>query len=248
MVRTYKKKVGARCYRNYSDEQLQEAVKKVASGGVKFRDAVKQYKVSTGTLVKYVREFKQTLRDRQAESQVESQDGSENSEQEEEQTEFIVKRKKCGHPVILGYEDEALLVDNLIVLSEWGFPLDIFQLRLLTKSYLDARGLTRQVFKNNLPGRDWALSFLKRHKHVLTQRMCQNIKAKRAKTSREDIEQYFANLTETLAGVPDGNVLNYDETNLVNDPKNRKMIFKTKIKRPERVITTQNRLFRLCLP
>lgn len=64
--------------------------------------------------------------------------------------------------------------------------------------------------------------------------MCQNIKAKRAKTSREDIEHYFANLTENLAGVPDGNILNYDETNLVNDPKNR--IFKTKVKRPERVI------------
>jgi transposase-like protein len=77
--------VGSRSYRNYSDEQLQEAVQKVASGEVKFRDAVKQYKVSTGTLVKYVRAFKQAVRNRQAESQVESQDESENSEQEGEQ-------------------------------------------------------------------------------------------------------------------------------------------------------------------
>lgn len=63
MVRNYKRKVGARQYKNYTDDQLKSVVKQIAKGELKFRDAVQQYKISTGTLVKYARCYKQALRE-----------------------------------------------------------------------------------------------------------------------------------------------------------------------------------------
>lgn len=62
MVRNYKRKVGARQYKNYTDDQLQSVVKQIAKGELKFREAVQPYKISIGTLVKYVRCYKQALK------------------------------------------------------------------------------------------------------------------------------------------------------------------------------------------
>lgn len=79
-----------------------------------------------------------------------------------------------------------VIIDSLLLPSEWSF----FELRLIVKSYFDARRITVEKFKTNLPGRDWALGFLKRHKRIislLSQRMRENIKRVRAKTTREDI-------------------------------------------------------------
>lgn len=239
MVRNYKRKVGARQYKNYTDDQLQSVVKQIAKGELKFREAVQQYKISIGTLVKYVRCYKQALKQaHQDETQDNVNDTGTNNESDSEPDEIPVQidRKKSGHPTCLSKEDESIIADSLALLSEWGFPLDKLELRILTKSYLDARGVVVPLFKDNLPGRDWALSFLKRHKNVLTQRMCQNIKQKRAMTSRELLQEYFTKLKESLVGIPDGNILNYDETNFTNDPKSKKMIFKAKTKRPERII------------
>lgn len=50
MVRTYKKKVGARSYKNYSEETLEEILTKIASGALSIRAASQQYKISLGTL------------------------------------------------------------------------------------------------------------------------------------------------------------------------------------------------------
>ena len=36
-------------------------------------------------------------------------------------------------------------------------------------------------FKDNLPGEEWAWSFIKRHKTEIRPRLCQNIKTKRIK-------------------------------------------------------------------
>ena len=44
--------------------------------------------------------------------------------------------------------------------------------------------------------------------------------------NKVDFEKYFENLKEVLLGVPPQNVLNYDETNLSDDPGQEKLIFK----------------------
>jgi len=94
------------------------------------------------------------------------------------------------------------------------------------------------MFKNGtMPGRNWVESFLTRHKDILAVRMCQNIKRSRAGVTRSTIT-YFDNLSNSLDGVPPSNILNYDETNLTDDPGRRKIITKRGTKYPERVMNS----------
>lgn len=59
---------------------------------------------------------------------------------------------------------------------------------------------------------------MKRHKDELSHRMCQNITPKRAGVSRDQVKKYFTNLKTSLKDVPPSNIVNYDETNLTDDP------------------------------
>jgi len=142
----------------------------------------------------------------------------------------------AGKPVALGDQIEEMLVKRIITCGEWGYPMDCLDLRIIVKGYLDRRGISIPSFKNNMPGIDWANSFLTRHKDALTLRMCQNIKRARAKVSPVTIRQYFDNLESTLNEVPPSNILNYDETNLADDPGRKKVILRRGTKYPERVM------------
>ncbi|KAK4300412.1 hypothetical protein Pmani_027376 [Petrolisthes manimaculis] len=121
--------------------------------------------------------------------------------------------KPSGGQTVLSSEEEDTVVENLLTLSQWGFPLDSFELRLLIKQYLDRRGVEVKIFKNNLPGCDWAKSFLKRHRNELSHRLSQNIKVARAKVTPTIIRSFFNNLENPLNNVPPENIINYDETN-----------------------------------
>lgn len=144
--------------------------------------------------------------------------------------------RKIGGQTVLSSDEESLIVTNLAKCAEWGYPLDLFDLRLIVKSYLDRGGRVVKRFKNNMPGRDFALSFMKRHEKDLASRLCQNIKRARALVSPEVINEYFQNLSTTLEGVPHSNIINYDETNLSDDPGKSRLIFKRGCKYPERIM------------
>lgn len=101
--------------------------------------------------------------------------------------------------------------------------------------YLEANGRLF-IFDNKLPGKKWAYSFLKRNKSVLTYRMTQNIKQNRAEKSPDEMKEYFKNLKSSLENVPSANILNYDETNLTDNPGVQKCLFKRGVKYPERVL------------
>lgn len=131
--------------------------------------------------------------------------------------------KPVGRQTALSPEEELLLCQRVITLAEWGFPLDILDLQMLVKAYLDKRGVVVSRFKNNVPGHDWGLSFLKRHKDVLTRWVSQNIKTQRAKVTRAALTEFYNNLRDTLEGVPPENIINYDETNLTDDPGKKKI-------------------------
>lgn len=77
-----------------------------------------------------------------------------------------------------------------------------------------------------MPGWDWVNSFLKKNKDILAVRMCQNIKRSRAGISRITISEYFDKLAISLDGLPYSNILNYDETNLTDDPGCKKNYYK----------------------
>ena len=133
---------------------------------------------------------------------------------------------------------EDSLVQHLIHLSNWGFPFDTMDLRMTVKRILDKEGRTVKCFKANVPGEDWCSGFMDRHKAMIKNRMCQNITRKRAEVNRETIEQYFTELAQSIDGVPPENIINYDETNLTDDPGRKRLIFKRGIRYPERVMNS----------
>lgn len=143
---------------------------------------------------------------------------------------------KVGGQTSLNTDTEKKLVESVIKCSEWGYPLSTFDLRCFVKYYLDREGKSIKKFKDNMPGHEWAVSFLSRHKNKLSQRMCQNIKRSRAGVSHASVNDYFEDLKNTLDGISPDAIINYDETALSDDPGRRKLIFKRGCKYPERVM------------
>jgi hypothetical protein len=52
------------------------------------------------------------------------------------------RTEKVGRPTVLTEEEEAIIVERLLVLSVWGFPLNTNDLKHLIKAYLDGIGKT----------------------------------------------------------------------------------------------------------
>jgi hypothetical protein len=146
-----------------------------------------------------------------------------------------IQLRPIGHPPSLFPEEERSFLQHLIVVAEWGFPFSNLDLRLMVKAYLDKANCRVNQFKNNIPREDWARSFLKCHSNELSCRHCQNIKSSCAEMKKEDFENYFENLSLVITNVPPENILNYDETNLSDDPGQEKLIFKREKKYPERI-------------
>lgn len=144
--------------------------------------------------------------------------------------------KKQGGQTALTEAEEQHLVQLIVLAGEWGYPLDKLDLRYAVKGYLDRKGVNVRKFKNNLPGLDWANSFLLRHKAALTQRLCENIKRARAAVSHETVNSYFDNLQNLLKDVQPNSMVNYDETCFVDDPGRKKVIVRRKTRHPERII------------
>lgn len=63
-------------------------------------------------------------------------------------------------------------VNRLVQCSEWGQPLDLYDLRVIVKNYLDKVGRRVDRFQNNMPGMEFAMGFIKRHKERLSMRFC----------------------------------------------------------------------------
>jgi hypothetical protein len=52
------------------------------------------------------------------------------------------RTEKVGLPSVLTEDEEAIIVERLVVLSGWGFPLNTNDLKHLSKAYLDGIGKT----------------------------------------------------------------------------------------------------------
>ena len=85
----------------------------------------------------------------------------------------------------------------------------------------------KNVFPNNFPGKKWVKSFIKRNEE-LTVRIAKNIIKKRAEVGMDSVNEYFDHLAEEIEGIPQENILNYDETetNLTDDPGSKSIITK----------------------
>jgi hypothetical protein len=114
--------------------------------------------------------------------------------------------------------EEKKIVDALIFGANYGIPFTENDLRRFVQNYLNRKGVRLLTFVNNLPGKDWTKRFLLRNKQHLTIRLSENTKRCRAQINVDKVNEYFDNLEVTLAGVPPSNIVNYDKTNLCDDP------------------------------
>lgn len=125
----------------------------------------------------------------------------------------------------------------MIAAGEFGCPLTKLDLRLVVFDYLKKNG-REETFNGKPPGKAWLDNFLSRHSSELTVRSTQNIKKHRAEKGLEDFMEYFRNLEQTLQDVLPSNILNFDETNLTDDPGSSKCLFRRGVKYPERVLNS----------
>ncbi|KAJ8890898.1 hypothetical protein PR048_010407 [Dryococelus australis] len=79
-----------------------------------------------------------------------------------------------GQPVFT-QEEECMFVAHMIAMSTYRFPVTMFDLRSVVKSYLYRTGRRVKCFTNNLPGQDWGNAFTQ-----LYQRTLKNIRYARA--------------------------------------------------------------------
>lgn len=142
-------------------------------------------------------------------------------------------QEKSGHPTLFSHVEESAFVVHLLLLSEWGFPFDLVDLRVMASKYLNKLGKTIPSLKNNVPGHEWSLNFMERHKDEISKRKAINIATDRAAVTVKMVEAFFSNYTKTIEGIPPENIINYDETNLSDNPGQKSYIFKRGTKYPE---------------
>lgn len=151
-------------------------------------------------------------------------------------------QKTRGGQTVFTRDEEIAFVSHLVTMSEFGFPLTALDFRQIVKLYLSAKGAQIKNFKDNLPGADWLKGFLRRHPTV-TARLASNIKRARAEVSEETISNYMQNLKLVIEGVPPENIWNYDETNLSDNPGNKKVLCKRGCKYPENIVNSSKTSF-----
>lgn len=127
-----------------------------------------------------------------------------------------------------------MIASAVNALADWKIPMTAMEIRMLVKDYLDALKLPTEIFKENMPGKDWVKSFTKRH--GFTKRMADNVSLSRATITPDIVNTYFEHLEEELRGIPPSNIFNYDETNVTDDPGATEVIVSRGRRRVERIV------------
>lgn len=201
MPRNYKKILGSRSYKNYSDENLKIAVEEVKLGKISSRQAAKTYNIPHATI-----------------------------------SYSVNAQCKNGGKTALSKEVELELIQVLKVAADWSYPLEPLDVRLLIQKYLKANNIRIAKFVDDLPGVDWFYGFMSRHKGQISMKKSQNIKRSRAEVDSGQIQEFFNQLKGSLEGVSPKNIINYDETNVTDDPGSVKVICRRSAKHADRVI------------
>ena len=110
----------------------------------------------------------------------------------------VTPMKKKGGRASLCHDFEEELRQCILACCDWGYPMGSFDIQCILKYHLGREDKRIAKFKDNMPGIEWALSFLSRHKAQLSQRICQNVKRSRAKVSPRIIKEYFDELENSL--------------------------------------------------
>lgn len=141
-------------------------------------------------------------------------------------------------------EEEAYIADVVNLSAEFGCPLTVLDFRIVVYTYLLKNGKV-YIFKGKMPGERWAHPFIQRHN--FSQRATQNITRSRATKTVEEMNDFYKNLETSLKAVLASNILNFNETNLSDDPGYKKNIFKRGTKHPEGSLKLVKVQYQSCL-
>lgn len=142
---------------------------------------------------------------------------------------------RMGRPPVIPINEEKKLVEAMSIAADFGYPFTSKLIKEFMQQYLNRQGVIIPSFHNNLPGDDWLHYFEKRNP-VLTKRFSENTKRCRAELTQETINQYFDELEKTLHNVPLHKILNYDETNICDDPGKQLVYIKRGSKHARRIL------------
>ena len=81
---------------------------------------------------------------------------------------------EVGRPNVLSVAEEKALVQVLVQMGQYNYPLTKRHLSEMVKNYLDKTRETR--FIDNRPGRVWIKNFLERHKDQIAIKKANNIR------------------------------------------------------------------------
>lgn len=140
---------------------------------------------------------------------------------------------RLGRRPVLNIAEEKAIRDGLLVAANFGYPMREADMKLFVQGYLNRKGVNVIQFHDNLPGNDWVRSFLERN-HELSIRASENMKRARAEVTADTINGYFDQLYASMEGVPPENIINYDESNLTDDPGRQRVLVRRGVKHASR--------------
>lgn len=147
--------------------------------------------------------------------------------------------RSYGRPPVLSEIEENYLEKCLLKAAEFGFPFDKLSLRCVVADYLNQIGKVVTQFRDNEPGVDWVRSFLRRHPTLRT-RNCENLARSKAIVTRKTVEKFYRNFASEVEGfyVEPQFIINYDETNITDDPGRKKVITRRGSKHAHRMMNS----------
>lgn len=140
-----------------------------------------------------------------------------------------------GRPPAICIQEEKRIVSAILTASEFRIPFTKETLKDFVQQYLNRKGVVVPLFTNNRPGDDWYEYFMNRNRELAI-RNSQNIKRCRAELTPNVIMEFFEHLRPNIENVPAENILNYDETNITDDPGSQKIIVRRGCKHASRIM------------
>ena len=122
-------------------------------------------------------------------------------------------------------EEEEQLITALKYSAECGYPQDRDDVAEMVKTFLDS--LDRpNPFNINYPGKDWMISFVRRHKETLRPHKPELLKKDMSEALSENVGTIFYSLLgEEIQenNIVPGSIYNLDETGINTDPRAKKV-------------------------
>lgn len=131
--------------------------------------------------------------------------------------------KRIGERTVLSKEEEKSVVGHIMSMADYGFPVNALDIRCIVKEYLEKLECQIKCFKENFLGKPWFEPFMARNK-TLSKRIAKNITNSRPAIGQQIIVFFFAQFLTELQDIPRINTWNYDEANLIDDPRSTKII------------------------